>query len=514
MYEGKTFVGVRLRKFFGLGEGRLAKVAALEGLWRKQFDAAQVKPAVLKPSSRKEGAAEPKMKRGRGHNLEHFAAKRRRVYIRKLREADEIERTLEEDRKRVEKRTTFACEYAPQGCRHRTFLSKHGAAAHACSCIYSGKGKRQPDECWVNLRVRIQWGVGASLQVQQAHSQQPPRVVLQLGSRSMRVASALKVIRPQQPAQAYGLQPHSSFVAHRSEEGRSSAAHTVSIKHVHVVLQVGRDGRVQLRYQLKQGLAEHRGLPELLPQGWAVRPPKAHTRFTEEQRGFLAKLFDWPDGRLNEQQGYLLFRKQFSATDGPYARKLRLSRAQIKAWFSTEKARRLKAGGRAAAGAVDPEAPRAAPAAAAPVPATSPAPAAAPVPAAPRTPAAAPAPTAPPSPAAPPAPTAAPAPAAPLAPGAAPAAAAPAAAAPLSPSPAQPPPPALAVQRLTVPQMRAAMKQLGYSEKHVNAAKGVTAVQTLYAETIARGPAPAEDESDMDEVGMLALPVSDCLCRL
>jgi hypothetical protein len=70
------------------------------------------------------------------------------------------------------------------------------------------------------------------------------------------------------------------------------------------------------------------------------------------------------------------------------------------------------------------------------------------------------------------------------------------------------------VQRLTVPQMRAAMKQLGYSEKHVNAAKGVTAVQTLYAETIARGPAPAEDESDMDEVGMLALPVSDCLCRL
>jgi hypothetical protein len=487
VYEGKTFVGVRLRKFFGLGEGRLVKAAALQGLWRKRFDAAEVKPAVLKPSSGKGGAAEPKVKRSHEHNLEHFRLKRQRARVREQREAEEIERKLEEDRKRVEKRTTFVCEYAPQGCCHRPFLSKHGAATHALSCMYSGEGKCQPNMCWVKLRLRIRWGVGASLQVQQAHSQQAPRVALQLRSRSMSVSSALKVIRPEQPEQPYGLQPHSSFVAHRSEEAQSSAARTVTIKHVHVALQVGRDGHVQLRFQPKRGLAAHRGLPELLPQGWAVRPPKAHTRFTEEQRGFLVKLFDWPDGRLNEQQGYVLFRKQFSTKDGPYSRKLRLSRAQIKAWFSTEKARRLKAGAQAAAGAVDPGAPRAAPAAAPPAPATAPTPAAAPAPA-PAPAAAAPAPAAPPVVVAAAAPTAPPA-------------------APPAPAPAPPPPPAVQ-QRLTVPQMRAAMQQLGHSEKYVNAAKGVAAVRELYVETLARGPAPAEnDESDMDEVSCLS-----CLC--
>jgi hypothetical protein len=472
VYEGKAFVGIRLRKFFGLGEGRLVPVAVLHGLWRKRFDAAEVKPAVLKPSLGKDGPAEPKLKRSRGHNLEHFAAKRGRKHAREQRQAEEMERALEEDRKRVEERTTFGCAYASRGCRHRPFLSKQGAAAHSRVCIYSGKGKHQPNECWVKLRVHIRSGVRAGVQVQQSVSQEP-RVALQLHpcvATDMPTCSALKVQRPLQPDRPYGLQPHTSMVAHRSEEARSSAASTLSCKHVHVALQVGRDGHVRFCYALKRGLAEHRGLPELLPQGWAVRPPKAHKRFTEEQRVFLVKLFDWPDGRLNEQQGYILFRKQFSAKDGPYARSLRLSRAQIKAWFSTEKARRLKAGAAVAAGAT--EGTPAAPAN------TDPSPAAA----------------------APPAPAAGRSPAPPPAP-------------PLAPPPA--PPPAHAVhQRLTVPQMRAEMRQLGYSEAYVNGAKGTTAMRALHAKTIAIGRACAADErgddsdSELGEVRVSTLRVA------
>ena len=86
---------------------------------------------------------------------------------------------------------------------------------------------------------------------------------------------------------------------------------------------------------------------------------------------------------MNEHQACTLFKKKFSAPGGVYARSLRLSRAQIKAWFSTEKGRRLRAGaavaGQAAVDEADGQAaaPSAAPTAA-PTAAPSAAPAAAP----------------------------------------------------------------------------------------------------------------------------------------
>ena len=52
VYDGKIFVGVCMRKFFGLGEGRLVRASALQGLWRKPFDAAQVKPVIHAAGSR------------------------------------------------------------------------------------------------------------------------------------------------------------------------------------------------------------------------------------------------------------------------------------------------------------------------------------------------------------------------------------------------------------------------------------------------------------------------------
>ena len=63
-------------------------------------------------------------------------------------------------------------------------------------------------------------------------------------------------------------------------------------------------------------------------------------RFTAEQRGFLVELYEWRERRLTEEQLVEKFMARFAAPDGPYARSLRLDRAQIKAWFSSEKQRR------------------------------------------------------------------------------------------------------------------------------------------------------------------------------
>ena len=326
----------------------LVAATGLQGLWKKLFDAAQVNPERMLPSGGQAGAVQPKLKRSREHQLEHnLFIKQRRKCSREAREVEEAERSLANESKRMQKRTTFACDFADAGCRQRPFLSKSGAVAHSRSCMYSGLGERRPDECRVKLRVRVSSRVQVSLRAQRSG------VKVQLRSAFAHTTSILKVERPQQPAKPYGKQPHSALVHHRTQEARSSAARTVVSRHVCVSLTVGTHGRVRLSMQLHRGSADHRGLPELLGLGWEVRPPKVCTRFTHEQRAFLTKLFDWPAGRLNEQQAYLLFRKQFSSKDGQYARSLRLSRAQIKAWFSTEKAKRLKAGATAAAEATD-----------------------------------------------------------------------------------------------------------------------------------------------------------------
>ena len=77
-------------------------------------------------------------------------------------------------------------------------------------------------------------------------------------------------------------------------------------------------------------------------------------RFSPEQRVFLVELFEWPEGRLTEEQLVQKFKDRFAAHDGAYARSLRLDRAQIKAWLSCEKRRRdaaASSGGAAGTGA-------------------------------------------------------------------------------------------------------------------------------------------------------------------
>ena len=99
---------------------------------------------------------------------------------------------------------------------------------------------------------------------------------------------------------------------------------------------------------VKLTLGSIRPKPELLGEGWAQRPPVVHTRFTTEQRAVLMELFEKPE-RPNDTQMFESFKARFSNADGPYARVLRLTRAQIKSFMSTEKGRRKKA---AAAGGV------------------------------------------------------------------------------------------------------------------------------------------------------------------
>ena len=74
-------------------------------------------------------------------------------------------------------------------------------------------------------------------------------------------------------------------------------------------------------------------------RGWAIRPPPSTERYTVEQRSFLAELYAWPEGRLSEEQAFQKFKARFKSDDGAFARSLRLDRAQIKAWFSSEKQR-------------------------------------------------------------------------------------------------------------------------------------------------------------------------------
>ena len=89
--------------------------------------------------------------------------------------------------------------------------------------------------------------------------------------------------------------------------------------------------------------AEGRLPPPTLERGWAIHPPVEHHRFTAEQRAFLTELYDKPD-RVSEHQAEQLFKGKFNEAEGLYARCFRLTKSQCKAWFSSEKSRRAKAG--------------------------------------------------------------------------------------------------------------------------------------------------------------------------
>ena len=163
------------------------------------------------------------------------------------------------------------------------------------------------------------------------------------------VGLSLKVRRPLAPPKAYRLQPfkvNAALPAPAPEQ--LSAACGVLSGGVRATLRIEPRARCMDLPHVKLTLGSIRPKPELLGEGWAQRPPVVHTRFTTEQRAVLMELFEKPE-RPNDTQMFESFKARFSNADGPYARALRLTRAQIKSFMSTEKGRRKKA---AAAGGV------------------------------------------------------------------------------------------------------------------------------------------------------------------
>eukprot|EP00966_Prymnesium_polylepis_P104343 2416663-Prymnesium_polylepis.1 len=272
-------------------------------------------------------------------------------------------------------------------------MTKHSADSHALTCEYSGDGKRQPSECQVkalitnsNVRLKVDSKVEVKLQPSDTgagwdvrcllFTTRPPRSGHQFApslvdGKLPPLRLTLEVNRPLKPRQSYGPQAHRTMVDHKTPQAQQRAAQTVINKRINLKLVVGNSRRRPGYVSASLDLLAYKE-PATLTRGWAIRPPQERTRFSAEQRSFLVELFDWPQ-RLNEHQAHELFKKKFTAGDGPYRRKLRLSRAQIKAFFSTEKARRLKAGAAAVFEAATPAAPPAAatPAAAARTPAAA-----------------------------------------------------------------------------------------------------------------------------------------------
>ena len=344
--ESGRFIGVRLRQFFCLGTGRFVPASALRGLWRNgEFDAATACPVVLPPTGGSSGA-EAKPKLSHEHILQHFNAKREHKRKRDEAEAAKAEGLIAAELQRVQERTTFVCSHVGLGCPKRPFLSKAGAMAHSLTCGYGPGAKRPADECHVGVRVRPR-----PLRRGSAFCKPLPSGGCRL---------ALKVFRPLRPSKPYGLQPHSALVHHATPTSQQHAAETGVRKQVSLSLtttsSIGADGFVSIHVCASLVAHAHRPPPPMLAAGWAIRPPTERTRFTKEQKAYLLELFHWPLGRLNETQAYALFKRKFGHTAPHlYQRSLRLSRAQIKAWFSSEKARQLKGGVRQAAAEVDQE---------------------------------------------------------------------------------------------------------------------------------------------------------------
>jgi hypothetical protein len=239
--SGDRFTGVRLRKFFGLGAGRLVTAVQVRALWRQDFDASQVDPERMRPDSCG-GAAAAKVKRSHEHNLQHFQQKRFRKQQRDAHAAAEARAVLEEEHNHSLRVTTFVCKHKHEGCPHRPFLTQAGADAHARSCEFSGAGKRLPNQCYVKLRVRPR-RIDEKL------------VTLKLGNTlgnitaSLKVAkdvfTSIKVLRPLAPDKPYGLHEHRALVHHRTETAQQCAACTVVSERVSLVLKVGLIGSPQ-----------------------------------------------------------------------------------------------------------------------------------------------------------------------------------------------------------------------------------------------------------------------------
>ena len=168
-------------------------------------------------------------------------------------------------------------------------------------------------------------------------------------SASDAVRLRLKVLRPLDPPNVYGLQPFKVAPASAAAlpPMQLDKACSVRAMGVHATLAVepaARSGPPRVKLLL----SFTRPRPKLLTLGWAQRPPTVRTMRTSEQKALLVELFERAD-RPSDSDKYNIFHARFCNATGPYAREHRLTRVQIKSFMSQEKARRQKA---AAAGLV------------------------------------------------------------------------------------------------------------------------------------------------------------------
>ena len=352
-----AFTGVRVRQFFQMGPGRLVSKAELRGLWKAEFDASAVNPSLVLPTG---GArtAEDKVKRSQPHNLEHLQAKRAKANNREQRRLMAGFEALAAEAQRMSESKTHQCQFIDRGCRHRSFLTPPWAAKHSACCAFRVLRIVGADAEFASTRVRVRVGgpvrlsLTGSGHVGQHGGGRVAASISLIGHGALAVARVTLSTRRPLVGPAYGLQAHRAVHELSTVQAKADAVATRP-KDVHARLSVRSvdDGTCRVKLALNC----RRPPPEMRVRGWAIRPPPSTERYTAEQRSYLAELYAWPEGRLNEDQAFKKFKARFAANDGPYKRSLRLDRAQIKAWFSSEKQRQLKAGARAGLAAALPD---------------------------------------------------------------------------------------------------------------------------------------------------------------
>ena len=395
--DAGEWIGMQLHQFFRLGEGKFVSKGVLRSLWRsEELNVDTLKPKRLVPSGG-ESIATTKMKESESHAAQTAWVKRRKRWEREHRKLETELREAAAERLHAAQLTAFHCSFAAAGCRHRPFLSKHGAHFHekfACpwaqeraSCddepggelgaraaaAVAKRSRRSLDSACVNASVRV-WSTDSRAAWARFDGSRPVRVKLQVSREgkvklhatlvtpeSHPVTIRLKAHRPlrEQPGQQYGLQEFRG--GHQSAEAQMVARSTYSGR-VTVSLSTWRFSAEQLpggeRVEPKVGvsLGVGRTPTQQMGKGWAIRPPAEYSRYTTEQRNYLEEIVFQSAERLGDEQRFEKFKLKFNQASGPYARALRLSRKQIKGWASSENRKRQMGAARGAAAEADDEA--------------------------------------------------------------------------------------------------------------------------------------------------------------
>ena len=401
-----TLSGMLLRQFFGIGKGRFVSVEQMNALWTHEFVAAgELDPVLLSPSHEGTGRLlVPKVKLTAEHATSQkvTAAEKRAYRLQAL--VIQAEAIIAAEVKREQRRSkvpSFLCPFSQNGsdalggCRHRAFLLKGRCDAHSRTCIWNPQHEfevtrretlaaDQPELSATQLdaELAVEW-VGLSLEQRQDHEERHAetlasgkvkakvrfaaapvtvatrvlhgRVKVSLLAHGTPISLKLKVLRPPKPKVQYGLNKFKTRRLSTPSEVQALRMETIDVRLVGADLTLSRfsgplsTAGPNLQHYVSLALntfADRRRPPESLPRGWALRPPRTHRRHTDAQRAFLKDVYERSmhgGARVGEKAAESLMKQKFNQAEGEYARALRLSRAKIKAWFSSEKARRRKA---------------------------------------------------------------------------------------------------------------------------------------------------------------------------